>query len=333
MKKIIYTLFFLTFLFAYREVYAASLNISGDSSAQKNKNYTIKINYSGSDNLASGTIVVNYSNATCTITANVTGAIANGNKININNVDGVGTSATLATLTCTSSQSGTATITVNSNDLYDVDVNVIADDSSPISGSKNITINEPPVEKPSTPQTPTTPKTPDTPKTPTTPKNQDTPKNPTPPTEPTEPTTPQTPPTPVEPDEPVVPSEPLPVKELYLTSLEIIGYKINFSKDIFEYSINVDKNVTDLYITADAEEDIDIENIGKININEKDELRIKLKQDGFEKSYTIKINRINNNNKVDNKSFTIFSFLLNIILLITIVMLLVNKLHMIEKHK
>ena len=115
MKKLIYVLLFLSIFLIADRVYAASLSISGPSDSNTDTSYTLTISYSGDQSLASGTVVVSYENANCTLSTSASGALANGNKITINNVDGLGTSATIGTLTCTSSSAGTATFSASSS--------------------------------------------------------------------------------------------------------------------------------------------------------------------------------------------------------------------------
>lgn len=87
-------------------------------------------------------------------------------------------------------------------------------------------------------------------------------------------------------------------RRLYLNSLDIVGYNINFDKNTFTYNIKVDQEVTKLYITAETDlADTYIQNIGAVDIQGVTKLKITVidKTNGNKKDYDINLNRMDCN--------------------------------------
>lgn len=86
-------------------------------------------------------------------------------------------------------------------------------------------------------------------------------------------------------------------ENVYLDSLEIVGYKINFKKDVYEYVVEVNDEVKEITIKATSK--FDIEGTGKFKLDKVNNLfTIKAKGKKENRVYTIKVNKISN--KVKN---------------------------------
>ena len=86
---------------------------------------------------------------------------------------------------------------------------------------------------------------------------------------------------------------------LNIKRFEIIGYDIDFDNKTSEYTIKVDPNVTKLYIVVEGE-GITAENDKEVNIKDKDQITIKVKQEYIEKEYIIKLDKSNDIDKYKN---------------------------------
>ena len=100
------------------------------------------------------------------------------------------------------------------------------------------------------------------------------------------------PPTIEQPTEPV--TEPITETIIDITKFQIVGYDINFNKDVFEYTIDVYNTVKELYLIVEGNE-IEVSQ-GLISIDGKDSITVPIKKNDKELIYTIKINRITNEN-------------------------------------
>ena len=95
-------------------------------------------------------------------------------------------------------------------------------------------------------------------------------------------------------------------EEIKITKFEIEGYKIDFDSNTYEYTIDVDSETTTIDIKVEGN-DIDVVGAGTINIEDKDSIKIVITKGTEKKEYTIKINRLEKEEKVeevpeDNKS-------------------------------
>ncbi len=315
MKKLVSILFFIFLFFISSNVYAATLSFSGDSSAETGSNYTVNLSYNGDVNLGSITVNVNYSNATCTMSSSVSGAIVNGNRMSVSSTTGLGTNVTLVTLSCTSSSAGTASFSVSSDDIW----NETGEEEISVSfGSKSVTITNPaPPPTPEPDPEPTPEPEPNKPKDPE-PNKPDKPKDPEP--------TPE--PEPVDPNEPI-PGEPDLIQEkLDATLFEIVGYPISYNVDINSYTIKVNKDVTELVLNVQAAEDILVEGAGRIDITNKNSIEIKLTKGEIVRTIIINLDKTpneiekpvvdDNSNTKDKKNDSIIPYIsygLNVLLI------------------
>ena len=78
-----------------------------------------------------------------------------------------------------------------------------------------------------------------------------------------------------------------------ITRFEVVGYDINFNKDIHNYEINVDENLKKLYIIVEGK-NITTEGNKEVDISDKDEIVVKIKDTKETKEYNIKINKKSN---------------------------------------
>ena len=103
----------------------------------------------------------------------------------------------------------------------------------------------------------------------------------------------------------VVKEEP---KEISITKFDIVGYDIDFNKDVYNYNISVDKNVSKIYVIVEGNNFI-VENDKEIDVRDVDVVTVTLKGETETKEYKININRINqeeikcdeNDSKENNK--------------------------------
>lgn len=79
-------------------------------------------------------------------------------------------------------------------------------------------------------------------------------------------------------------------KEMVIKRFDVIGYDINFNKDIYEYNISVSKDVLKLYIIVDGD-NFTVSNDKEVDIENKEEIIVTLKDDINTKNYKLKINR------------------------------------------
>ena len=105
-------------------------------------------------------------------------------------------------------------------------------------------------------------------------------------------------PTPTPPPTPTPTPQPTEEQEIaYLDSLEVVGYKIDFKKDVYEYLVEV--NESEEEITVKATSKFDIEGTGKFKLNStNNQFLVKVKGKKESKTYTIRINKISS--KVKN---------------------------------
>ena len=184
-----------------------------------------------------------------------------------------GNVTTTKTYTIDTSSLGTKTVTLT-GDITDYDTDVT---TRGISKSVSITVSEAPATKPTT--TTTTKKT-------TAPPTQ-APK-------PTTKTTQQqgnqnnnTTTTTIATTEPT--TEVTTTQVVNITNFKVVGYNIAFNKDTNEYDIKVARNVDELYIIVEGEE-ILVDNVGVINIKDKDSVDVIVKKG--ETTLTYKLNII-----------------------------------------
>ena len=88
-------------------------------------------------------------------------------------------------------------------------------------------------------------------------------------------------------------------KVMNITKFQVVGYDLDFKKDVLEYSINVDKNVKSLYILIEGSNYTATGN-KVVNIENKDSIKVTLKDDKETKEYTIKINRTSSEASKEN---------------------------------
>lgn len=80
------------------------------------------------------------------------------------------------------------------------------------------------------------------------------------------------------------------VKEMKITSFKIVGYDIEFNKELLEYTIDVSPEVNKLYIIVKGE-NFTISGDKEVDITNKDSVVVTLKNGQEVYNYTIKINR------------------------------------------
>lgn len=113
-------------------------------------------------------------------------------------------------------------------------------------------------------------------------------------------------------------------KELKLKNLKIIGYDISFNKNRKEYTIKVRDNIKELDVIATPlSRDIVVENTGKINIADINQIEIKLSRDEEKTSYLIKIEK----EHVKRVNFLLYVIVILAIFVVSglIVMQLINR--------
>lgn len=102
------------------------------------------------------------------------------------------------------------------------------------------------------------------------------------------------------PSTPTTPQNPQPTEEqedVYLDSLEVVGSKLDFKKDVYEYLVEVNENVREITIKATSK--FNIEGTGKFKLNSTtNQFLVKVKGKKESKTYTIRINKVSN--KVKN---------------------------------
>lgn len=114
------------------------------------------------------------------------------------------------------------------------------------------------------------------------------------------------------------------IGELKLKNLKIIGYDFSFNKDTLEYTIKVKENVKELDVVATPlGRNIAIENTGKINIENTDQIEVNLLRDEERLTYLIKIERV----KVRKINFSLYVIVILAIFVVSglIVMQLINR--------
>lgn len=82
-------------------------------------------------------------------------------------------------------------------------------------------------------------------------------------------------------------------KVMNITKFQVVGYDLNFKPDVMEYQIDVDKNVKSLYILIEGSNYTASGN-KVVNIENKDSIKVTLKDDKETKVYTIKLNKTSN---------------------------------------
>lgn len=80
-------------------------------------------------------------------------------------------------------------------------------------------------------------------------------------------------------------------KIMKITKFQVVGYDLDFKPDVMEYSINVDENVKSLYVLIEGS-NFTASGNKVVNIENKDSIKVSLKDDNGTKEYTIKLNRI-----------------------------------------
>lgn len=109
--------------------------------------------------------------------------------------------------------------------------------------------------------------------------------------------TPTPTPTPSTPTTPQNPQQPEEQEDVYLDSLEVVGSKLDFKKDVYEYLVEVNENVGEITIKATSK--FNIEGTGKFKLNSTtNQFLVKVKGKKKTKTYTIRINKVSN--KVKN---------------------------------
>lgn len=112
--------------------------------------------------------------------------------------------------------------------------------------------------------------------------------------------------------------------ELKLKNLKIIGYDINFDKDKMEYTIKVKDDVLELDVVATPlSRDIVIENTGRINIENINQININLSREDEKATYVVKIEKV----KVKKVNFLLIGIVMLAIIIVSglIVMQLINR--------
>jgi mannose-6-phosphate isomerase-like protein (cupin superfamily) len=118
------------------------------------------------------------------------------------------------------------------------------------------------------------------------------------------------------------------VKESKITNFKIVGYDIDFSEEVTNYTVSIDQNVSELYILVEGE-NISVINDKLVDIKDKDSISVEVKGIDKEDIYTININRIKNEvkteikyeeNKTDKKLIV-----MNCLLLVILVFLIFKK--------
>ena len=84
-------------------------------------------------------------------------------------------------------------------------------------------------------------------------------------------------------------------KVMSITKFEVVGYDLNFNVNTTEYTIDVDKNVKKLYVLIEGK-NYTASGDKVVNIENKDSFNVSLKDDNGTKTYTIKLNKVSNNN-------------------------------------
>ena len=79
-------------------------------------------------------------------------------------------------------------------------------------------------------------------------------------------------------------------KEMVIKRFEIVGYDIDFNKNIYEYNISIDKNVSKLYIIIEGENFTAI-NDKEVDVKNKDEVIVTLKGETETQNYKINLNK------------------------------------------
>ncbi len=105
------------------------------------------------------------------------------------------------------------------------------------------------------------------------------------------------------PSTPTTPQNPQPTEEqedVYLDSLEVVGSKLDFKKDVYEYLVEVNENVREITIKATSK--FNIEGTGKFKLNSTtNQFLVKVKGKKKTKTYTIRINKVSNKVKNNKK--------------------------------
>ena len=127
-------------------------------------------------------------------------------------------------------------------------------------------------------------------------------------------------------------------EKIEITKFEIVGYELGFDVNKLNYDINILDGISDLYIVVEGKE-LDVTGAGKVSILGKESIEVTVKHKELEKKYTIKFNRLRNNDiisssknesKSDNKNNPIFIVTTVIFLISTIVL---SVLYILEKKK
>lgn len=101
-----------------------------------------------------------------------------------------------------------------------------------------------------------------------------------------------------EPKEEKVEEPKLKIDEFY-----IVGYNINFKQDKLDYTIDVDNNLKAIYIVVNGE-NLEVTGDKEVNIVDKNRVVVRLKSGNTIEEYTIKLNRIQKEEKKDKCNLT-----------------------------
>ena len=133
----------------------------------------------------------------------------------------------------------------------------------------------------------------------------------------------------------------VPKKEMVINRFEIVGYDINFNKEMNEYSINIDKNVNKLYIIVDGE-DLTVIGDKEVDIKDKEYIIVSVSNKDEQIHYKININRIEEKiiekevikeNDIENKIILYSMIFFEVLSIILLMCLLRNKFKQIKKYK